>query len=176
MNGKLVSGSIVVFAGLFGAAMYYQQVYGFYREVPATGVEDVQIVTLADGIATPIDINDFQAIDADSSPIRYRACFTTPLALDDARALYVAMPDAQPLNAPGWFDCFDAAAIGAELEAGTTATFLSAKNIAYGVDRVVAITSDGRGFTWHILNDCGTKVYDGTVVGEECPARPDVKK
>lgn len=172
MNGKLVAGSIIVVGVVFGAAMYYQQVYGFYREVPATGTQDVHLISLADDAPVPIAHSEFQAIDADSSPIRYRACFTTPLTLDEARALFVEAPDAAPRNAPGWFDCFDAAAIGAELEAGTAHTFLGVKNIAYGVDRVVAITSDGRGYTWHTLNDCGTKVYDGTVVGEECPPRP----
>ena len=46
------------------------------------------------------------------------------------------------------------------------------KNVHYGVDRIVAITDDGRGFVWHELNDCGEKAYDGTVVGEECPPAP----
>ena len=62
--------------------------------------------------------------------------------------------------------------IAAELDAGTALTFLGGKNVAYGVDRIVAITEDGRGYVWHELNDCGEKAYDGTVVGEECPALP----
>ena len=82
---------------------------------------------------------------------------------------------AEPRNAPGWFDCFDAEAIGAELEAGTALTFLSQKNFAYGVDRVVAITEDGRGYVWHELNDCGAKAYDGSPTGEACPPREDVE-
>jgi len=172
VNGKLVAGAIVALAVIFGASIYYLQVYGFYREVAATGPQDVQLVTLTNGTPEPIAHGDFRAIDADSSPIRYRACFTTPLGLDQARARYVAAPDVLPRNAPGWFDCFDAAAIGAALKAGTAATFISQKNIAYGVDRVVAITSDGRGFAWHALNDCGAKDYDGTVVGETCPPPP----
>ena len=85
---------------------------------------------------------------------------------------YVVSEDIVPRNAPGWFDCFDAAEIGAELEAGTALTFLSKKNVHFGVDRIVAITSDGRGYIWHELNDCGDKSYDGTVVGEACPERP----
>ena len=79
---------------------------------------------------------------------------------------------AVPRNAPFWFDCFDAAAIGAELKAGQAAAYVSQKNVHYGVDRIVAITADGRGYAWHDLNDCGEKAYDGTVVGEECPPRP----
>ena len=75
--------------------------------------------------------------------------------------------------APGWFDCFDAETIGAGIEAGEIRVFLSRKNIDYGVDRVVAIAPDGRGWAWHELNDCGRKAYDGTPVGEECPPRPE---
>ena len=59
------------------------------------------------------------------------------------------------------------------LRAGTALPFLGQKNVAFGVDRVVAITEDGRGYVWHELNDCGEKAYDGTIVGEECPGRED---
>ena len=176
MSGKLVASVIVLLGVIAGAAIYYLQVYGYYHEIPATGALDVQLVTLDDGTTVPIVHADFRAIDADSSPIRYRACFTTSLTPEAAGALYVAAPDVLPRNAPGWFDCFDAAAIGAGLEAGTTATFLGVKNIAYGVDRVVAITADGRGYVWHTLNECGAKDYDGTVVGEACPPPPSAQK
>jgi hypothetical protein len=40
------------------------------------------------------------------------------------------------------------------------------------VDRIVAVTDHGQGFAWHELNACGEKAYDGTVVGETCPPRP----
>jgi len=43
--------------------------------------------------------------------------------------------------------------------------------VAYGVDRVVALTADGRGWSWHELNECGHKAYDGTAVGPACPDR-----
>jgi hypothetical protein len=90
----------------------------------------------------------------------------------DLATRFVVLDDATPRNAPFWFDCFDAEAIAAELKAGTATAFLSAKNVHYGVDRIVTITQDGRGFVWHDLNDCGDRAYDGTVVGEECPPRP----
>jgi hypothetical protein len=35
------------------------------------------------------------------------------------------------------------------------------------------VTDDGFGYVWHELNNCGHKAYDGTVVGEECPPRPE---
>ena len=58
----------------------------------------------------------------------------------------------EPLTAPGWFDCFDAVAIGEALEKGEAIAFLSQANIHPGVDRVVAVFPDGRAFAWHQLN------------------------
>lgn len=173
MNGKIVGISIMVIALAAGAAMYYLQVYGYYHRVQARLGEDVELVSLVSGEPEAIYYGDFQAIDADSSPIRYRACFTTQLSLPLLTETYQMVDDAVPRNAPGWFDCFDASALGAELEAGTALAFLSRKNVHYGVDRIVAITEDGRGYAWHELNECGDKAYDGTVVGEECPPRPE---
>ena len=152
-----------------GAALYYLQIYGFYEEVTE---QDVQLVSLNTDAPESILFDDFVAIDADSSPIRYRACFTTPMSLPLLTETYALMEDTTPRNAPGWFDCFDAEAIAADLKSGRALSFLGQKNVAYGVDRVVAITDDGRGYVWHELNDCGEKSYDGTVVGETCPPLP----
>ena len=148
--------------------MYYLQVYGLYDEVKTS---DVQLVSVVDDLPETISFDNFQAIDSQSSPIRYRACFTTDLSISLLSETYVGLEKASPRNAPKWFDCFDAAAIGAELAAGTAVPFLGQKNVHFGVDRIVAITDDGRGYIWHDLNDCGDKAYDGTIVGEECPGR-----
>mmetsp|Transcript_29250 Transcript_29250/g.56667 ORF Transcript_29250/g.56667 Transcript_29250/m.56667 type:complete len:172 (-) Transcript_29250:399-914(-) len=168
MSGKIIGIVIMLSALIGGIALYYLQVYGFYEEVQA---QEVQLVSVVSDAPEPIPFADFEAIDADSSPIRYRACFTTDMSLALLTETYVGLEDATPRNAPGWFDCFDAEAIAAELDAGTALPFLSQKNIEFGVDRIVAITEDGRGYVWHELNDCGEKAYDGTIVGEECPSR-----
>ena len=133
----------------------------------------MQLVSFVSGEPEPILFDAFQAIDADSSPIRYRACFTTEMSHSLLSETYEPYEKAEPRNAPEWFDCFDAKAIAEEIEAGTALTFLGQKNVHFGVDRIVAITSDGRGYVWHELNDCGDKAYDGTIVGEECPRRPE---
>ena len=154
-----------------GVALYYLQVYGFYTEISGESEGAVTLVSFVSDAPEPIPHADFAAIDADSSPIRFRACFTTDMSLPLLTETYVGFDASAPRNAPHWFDCFDAEAIAGEIEAGTALTFLGHKNIHFGVDRIVAITDDGRGYIWHELNDCGQKSYDGTVVGEECPAR-----
>lgn len=168
MNGKIIVTSILLSALVGGIALYYLQIYGFYEPVEA---EEVALVSVVSDLPEPISIDNFQAIDAESSPIRYRACFTTDMSLSLLTETFVGLEDATPRNAPHWFDCFDADAIADELKAGTALPFLGEKNVDFGVDRIVAITQDGRGYVWHELNDCGEKAYDGTIVGEECPKR-----
>lgn len=155
-----------------GAALYYLQVYGFYQEVTSE-LPEVQLVSLTSGQPETIPAQRIQAIDADSSPIRFRACFETTSSLAMLTETYVSLERATPRNAPGWFDCFDAAAIADKIASGHALPFLAQKNIAFGVDRIVVIADDGHGYIWHELNDCGEKAYDGTIVGEECPRRKE---
>ncbi|MEM9967764.1 MAG: DUF6446 family protein [Pseudomonadota bacterium] len=170
MSGKFVGIVILLSAAIAGGALYYLQIYGFYDAVYE---DEVQLVSIVTEEPESIPFENFEAIDAESSPIRYRACFTTVLSLPFLTESYVLIEAATPRNAPGWFECFDARAIAAELDAGTALTFLGQKNVDFGVDRYVVITDDGRGYVWHELNDCGEKAYDGTIIGEECPRLPN---
>ncbi|WP_171098379.1 DUF6446 family protein [Ruegeria sp. HKCCD7255] len=172
MTGKLLAIILLASAALAGGAMYYLQVYGFYYEVEAQPGQDVTLLPHDTDTPVTISYEQFQAIDADSSPIRYRACFQTELGFDQLQA-YQRVENPEPLTAPGWFDCYDAVELADDLKSGRAQAFLGAKNIRYGVDRIVAITEDGAGYVWHALNNCGEKAYDGTVVGEECPPRPE---
>ena len=172
MNGKVV-GSVLIGAGLIaGAAMYYLQVYAFYEPVEVTNVDDVQLTGIVSGESEPITYINFEAIDAGSSPLRYRACFETALSQPMLTETYVAYDRAEPLEAPGWFSCFDADEIGEALTSGQALAFLGTENIQYGIDRVVAVFDDGRGFVWHQINACGEVVFDGQPAPEGCPPPP----
>ena len=87
--GQFLAGFTVFSALLAGGAMYYLQVYAFYEEVSAQG-EDVRLVSLMSGEPEPILFENFQAIDGSSSPIRYRACFTTEMSHALLTETYVA--------------------------------------------------------------------------------------
>jgi Family of unknown function (DUF6446) len=151
--GRLAAGFLVVIAALGGVAMWYLQVYAFYEPAVFTPGQEIRLTPIASAVPEAILAENVTGIDSDSSPIRFRACFTTPLSLAMLSETYVAYPQAEPLIAPGWFDCFDAQAIGAALESGEALAFLSEPNIHDGVDRVVAVFPDGRAFAWHQLND-----------------------
>ena len=171
MTARIAVIAIVLASILAGVGIWYLQIYAYYEEVTPDGTTDVQLTTLS-GEVEPIPYEDFRAIDADSSPIRYRACFTTPQSLSRLRDTYAVFDRAEPLVAPGWFDCFDAEAIGAQLASGAAVAFLGQANVSWGVDRIVAVGPDGQGYVWHQLNACGDKAYDGTPLGENCPPRP----
>lgn len=171
MNGKWIATMIVGAAALAGAALYYFQVYYYYEEV-ATDAVEIRLTGLVSQTPEAIPVEGVQAIDASSSPIRFRACFTTPLSVAMLTETYLPYDHPEPLNAPEWFGCFDAAEIGAALEDGDAFAFMGVENIVYGIDQVVAFDADGRGFAWHQINPCGEKAFDGDPVPEGCPAPP----
>ncbi len=165
MSGKLIGIVLLVLGAAAGVGMYYLQVYHFYERLDPGAVA---LMVEEAGAPRALDAGSLRAIDAASSPIRFRACFE--VAGEVAGDPY---PEAVPLNAPGWFDCFDAAGIGADLESGAAIAVTGQRNIVYGIDRVLALYPDGRGFAWHQINACGEEVFDGRPAPEGCPPPPE---
>ncbi|MGL6209915.1 MAG: DUF6446 family protein, partial [Paracoccaceae bacterium] len=81
MNGKIVAGGIVVISVLGGAAMYWLQVYAHYVPVTFTPGAEILLTPIIGEVPEAIVVADVQGINADTSPLRFRACFTTPLSL-----------------------------------------------------------------------------------------------
>lgn len=152
MNGKLVAGFIVIFALATGAMIYWLQEYAFYTEASFQPGSEIDLTLLETGQPEPILADNVQGIDATSSPLRFRACFHTPMSQAMLTETYKVYDTPTPLNGPSWFDCFDAAAIGAALQSGEAIAFLSQANIAPSIDRVVAVFPDGRAYAWHQLS------------------------
>lgn len=151
--GRIAAGFLVVIGAVGGVAMWYLQVYAYYEPVAFQPGQEIRLTPIVNDQPEPILAEGVTGIDSESSPIRFRACFTTPLSLAMLTETYVVYEGAEPLVAPGWFDCFDAQAIGTALERGEALAFLSEAGIHKGVDRVVAVFPDGRAFAWHQLND-----------------------
>lgn len=152
MIGKLSVLVIVLAAAIGGIAMYFLQVHAFYDDVPADSL-NIEITSAATGRPVSIIANDVQAIDAESSPLRFRACFNTPLSQEILAGQFAAYDRPVPLTGPGWFNCYDAKEVGRALEAQDAIAYLGESDIHDRVDRVVAIFDDGRGFAWHQLNE-----------------------
>ena len=152
MNGKIVAGGIVITALAAGAAMYWLQEYAFYPPVSFQPGAGIALTLLETGQPEPILAEAIEGIDGSSSPLRFRACFHTPLSQAMLTETYQVYPAPAPLIAPSWFTCFDAETIGRALETGEAIAFLSQANIAPQVDRVVAVFPDGRAYAWHQLS------------------------
>ena len=171
MTGRVVVIVILVAAVLAGAGLYYTQVYAYYARVPLPE-GGVTLTPVSGGPPEPIPATGFEAIDATSSPLRYRDCFDTDLSLATLTETFVIAEDAAPRVGPGWFACFDADDIGRALETGEAVAFLGAPNVSYGVDRVTAVFRDGRARSWHQINACGQRVFDGDPPPDGCPPPP----
>ncbi|MCB5410571.1 DUF6446 family protein [Pseudogemmobacter faecipullorum] len=149
--------------------MYWLQVYAFYAPVAFPPGQEILLTPIASDQPEAIVANDVTGIDADSSPIRFRACFTTPLSLSMLSESYKPYTDPVPLNGPGWFDCYNAGEIDGALEKGEALAFLSQAEIHPGVDRVVAVFPDGRAFAWHQINACGDAQFNQRDLPAGCP-------
>ena len=114
MNGKVLMSALIGFSLIFGAALWYFQTRAYYEEV--IGVTEV----MAYGDAFPV--SNYRGIDADTSPLKLRACFTVDWDYwpsDEYKDV------AEPLTTPDWFDCFDADQIAADIQ-GDLATAILA--------------------------------------------------
>jgi hypothetical protein len=150
--GKILVGGLVVISIAAGVAMYWLQEYAFYTEASFRPGAEIRLTLIDGGQPEPILAEAITGIDAESSPLRFRACFTTPLGLPLLTETYEIYHGPEPLIAPLWFDCFDAQAIGQALESGEAVAFLSEAGIAPQIDRVVAIFPDGRAYAWHQIS------------------------
>lgn len=150
--GKAIVGAIVIVAAIAGGVLWYTAERAYYTPVAFRTGAEIRLVPLTSDQPEAIIVEGIEGIDADSSPIKFRACFTTPLTLATLTETYRDYPGAEPLVAPSGFDCFDAEAIGKALETGEALAFLSEPDIHPGVDRVVAVFPDGRAYAWQQLN------------------------
>jgi Family of unknown function (DUF6446) len=152
VNGKIVAGFLVISGLVAGAAIYWLQIYAFYEPVAVSSPQAAISLTTVTGVTEPLLTAGFTGIDADSSPLRFRGCFTTPTSLATLTETYATYDAPTPLIAPSWFDCFDAGTLTDDLATGTAVAFLGQANIHPGVDRVVAVYPDGRAFAWNQLS------------------------
>ncbi|MFD1880352.1 DUF6446 family protein [Paracoccus pacificus] len=147
MNGKWPVLAILVSAVAVGAGVWYTQEYGYYARLDPSAAQPTVVV---DGKPVPLGATDLEAIDANSSPIRWRACFRLAEPLPAGAEPF---PNAEPLVGPRWFSCFDAGQIDRDLASGAATAYLGQSDIRPGADRVIAVYPDGRAYGWHQLNE-----------------------
>ena len=161
MNGKIVGGFLVSVALIVGIAVFWLQEYAYYAPASFVKGSEISLTLIESGMPEPILADRVEGIDADSSPLRFRACFHTPLTQAMLTETYKTYEGATPLIGPSWFDCFDADKIGMALDKGEAIAFLSEANITHAdltkdgateIDRVVAVFPDGSAYAWHQIH------------------------
>lgn len=152
-------GGMLAVAAAMGIGLWYSINSAYYFDV--TDVSDIQVM----GQSTAV--RDYRGIDADTSPLKIRACFTLdrPYVADDTYR-----EQAVPLTPPSGFSCFDAVQIGEDLTSGKASAILAQSNTPYGFDTFIAHYPDGRGYLWRQINDCGDAVFSGDTPPSGCPS------
>jgi hypothetical protein len=147
-SGRWLVLGILGITAIFAGAQWWFQTRAYYAPIESA---DLFVTTLTGEVLT-LEPATFEGIDAETSPLRFRVCFTLDEAGLEAAGQGAPYEDPTPLNAPGWFECFDAPDIGTALESGEATAVLGERNARAGVDRVFAVFPDGRVFGWHQLN------------------------
>ncbi|NBT32774.1 MAG: hypothetical protein EBT13_12990, partial [Rhodobacteraceae bacterium] len=93
---RIALAGMIVIALVAGVSMYYLQVYAYYDRISAEQAQ-VELTSTLTGQPEPILFDGFNAIDSDSSPIRYRACFHTELSMGTLTDTYQIYETAEPL-------------------------------------------------------------------------------
>lgn len=131
-----------------GAGVWYTQEYAFFDRIdPASPEARITVETTSGPV--PLALTDFEGINADSSPIRWRICGRAETLPEGM----IPAPASQPLNGPRWFSCYDAPRIGADLQSGAATAFLAQSEVRPDVDRILAVYPDGRVYGWHEYNE-----------------------
>ncbi len=157
MNGKLIVGILLGIAVAVGIGLWYAQNNAYYVEVNGLRTVEVSGEALA--------VSDYRGIDAETSPLKMRACFSTRW---DIVPTFEFQEVATPLLAPRWFDCFDAERLHKDILAGEATAILAEDNNPYGFSRFVALYPDGQAFMWRQINGCGKAKFSGEVLPAGC--------
>lgn len=161
MKGKILIKGLLAFCVIFGSGLWYFQTQAYYETV--SGLTEVT------AYGDPFPVSDYKGIDADTSPLKLRACFTVDW---DYWPSDEFMLIAEPTKPPSWFDCFDAEQITVDILNGKATAILAADNEIYGFSRFIAQYEDGRAYMWRQFNECGKAVFEGKDMPADCPPQP----
>ncbi len=142
MTGKITVILLIGITLIFGIVFFYFQTYAYYSKV---STKDQIVVN-----KIQIRVDDYIGIRSDVSKLKLRGCFNTdPSAFE----FVVTSTKASPLSAPFWFECFDYKEIQSDIDNGKLKAYLAEENEYPGIDRYVAISTNGIGYEWRQLNE-----------------------
>ena len=162
MKGSYLIIILLVFAGAMGVGLWYTIEKAYYINV--TNVNEVNVA------GTYRKVENYNGIDADTSPLKLRACFDVDWEYNSTTN-YEKI--ATPLIAPKWFSCFDAKKIGSDIQAGNASVILADVNNPFGFDKFITQYPNGKSFMWRQINECGKAHFAGDPLPAGCPIPKD---
>ena len=139
---------------------YWPLVY--HRESILYNVTDISEINVAGTIRK---VQNYNGIDADTSPLKLRACFEVDWEYNFS-ADYKNI--ATPLIAPKAFSCFDAKKIGFDIQADNASVILADVNNPFGFDKYIVQYPDGKSYMWRQINECGKAHFAGDPLPVGC--------
>ena len=143
MNGRLLIFGFTAFIFIFTLLLFYFQNFAYYKTLQ---VKNRMLIE-----KKIVEVKNYNGIDASSSGLKLRECFRIEDVHFDSTNLTV-YKNPTPLNAPFWFECFNAESIAKDLKTNKAVAFLSKKEEFDGIDNVIAIYPDGRSYRWRQLH------------------------
>jgi len=107
----------------------------------------LELVSVVTGQPDEILGSDLQVSSSGHADLH--GCFETTMSLPMLTETYQLFDQAKPVVPVGGLDCYDAEKIKEAMAADSALAFLSRANVTRGLDRVVVIYDDGRGFVWN---------------------------
>ncbi|PIE16301.1 MAG: histidine kinase [Rhodobacterales bacterium] len=137
-------------------AVIFLGVFVFFTLTPEPVVlppapETLELTSIITGQPEAILADNLQ-LDEDSQSGSY-GCFQTDMSLPMLTETYQLYEAANPATPTDPMACYDSAEIVADLNADKALAFLSRAGIGDGLDRVIVIYGDGRGFVWTQPNE-----------------------
>ncbi len=133
----------------------------------------IRMTRVWDNLPEVLSVENFQGIDANTSPLKFKGCFSVSHSIPMMTETYVVYDNPTPLKAPIWFHCYRHKRLSQDIESGEAVAFLGEANITYGIDRVIAVYGDGRAYVWHQINHCGRAAFAGEDLPTGCPPKAE---
>ena len=166
MKGKTFIILLLSFTLLFGATLWYFQNYAYYER---NEINNMTVTLIKSRSKVMVELDKIESINSSTSPLKFRSCLKLNSQALEILNEYQPSANGPPLRAPNRFECFDVKNITNDLKSGKAKAYLSAANIEYGIDRVLAIYPSGTAYAWHQINSCGSAAFSGEVLPKNCP-------
>ena len=116
---------------------------------PESVLHDIKLTQQSNNLPIKILIND-KPISAYSTDAKfYNSCFNVITTIDQLSSKYVKSNNPAPSKPLGNMACYNYDQLKEDIKSGVANSFIGEENIINGIDRIIAVYSDGRAYAWH---------------------------